>query len=202
MQIVIDISKKLYDRYKEKDHIKRCDIDEFEKALDRSIIIPNGHGRLVDADSIHKIIKPIERTDTEWGMTAETAIRLIHEAVNRAPTIIEADRGMTIDNLCSSCTNIGCEFQSGIVRTKCAFYMPPQLEPDNCGNYVIQDSTTKNDLGVLDKIRGEIEQAADKQFQIAMGVADLNERYTHIQMESAYRHSLNIIDKYNAESEG
>ena len=29
-------------------------------------------------------------------------------------------------NLCDSCTNIRCEFQSGIVRTKCAFYMPPQ----------------------------------------------------------------------------
>ncbi len=54
---------------------------------------------------------------------------------------------------------------------------------------------------VLDKIRAEIEQAADKQFQIAMGVADLNERYTHIQMENAYRHSLNVIDKYRAESE-
>ena len=54
---------------------------------------------------------------------------------------------------------------------------------------------------VLDKIRAEIKQAADKQFQIAIGVADLNERYTHIQMENAYRHSLNIIDKYKAESE-
>lgn len=51
-------------------------------------------------------------------------------------------------NLCDSCTNIGCRFQSGIVRTKCAFYMPPQLEPDNCGNYIVQDSTTKDDLGV------------------------------------------------------
>ena len=56
-------------------------------------------------------------------------------------------------------------------------------------------------VGVLDKIRTEIEQAADKQFQIAMGVADLNERYTHIQMENAYRHSLNVIDKYRKESE-
>lgn len=54
---------------------------------------------------------------------------------------------------------------------------------------------------VLDKIRAEIEQAADKQFQIAMSVADLNERYTHVQMENAYRHSLNIIDKYKMESE-
>ena len=51
-------------------------------------------------------------------------------------------------NLCDSCTNIGCEFQSGIVRTECAFYMPPHIEPDNCGNYVVQDSTTKNDLAV------------------------------------------------------
>ena len=53
----------------------------------------------------------------------------------------------------------------------------------------------------LDKIRADIEQAADKQFQIAMGVADLNERYTHIQEENAYRHTLNIIDEYKAESE-
>lgn len=52
---------------------------------------------------------------------------------------------------------------------------------------------------LLDKIRAEIRQAADKQFQIAMGIADLNERYTHIQMENAYRHSLNIVDKYTAE---
>lgn len=35
--------------------------------------------------------------------------------------------GMSIDNLCNSCTNSGCEFQSGIVRTKCAFYMPPTV---------------------------------------------------------------------------
>ena len=53
---------------------------------------------------------------------------------------------MTINNLCNSCTNIGCEFQSGIVRTKCAFYEPPHIETDNCGNYVIQEPTTKNDL--------------------------------------------------------
>ena len=54
---------------------------------------------------------------------------------------------------------------------------------------------------ILNKIRSEIEQVADKQFQIAMGVADLNERYAHIQMENAYRHCLNIIDEYKEESE-
>ena len=43
----------------------------------------------------------------------------------------------TFNNLCNSCSNIGCEFQSGIVRTKCAFYMPPHMESDNCGNYIV-----------------------------------------------------------------
>ena len=56
-------------------------------------------------------------------------------------------------------------------------------------------------LDAFDKIRAEIERAADKQFEIAIGVTDLNERYTHIQMEKAYRHSLNIIDEYKAEVE-
>ena len=50
---------------------------------------------------------------------------------------------MKIDNLCDSCTNIGCEFQSGIVRTKCSFYMPPHIEPDNCGNYVVMQPTVE-----------------------------------------------------------
>ena len=45
--------------------------------------------------------------------------------------------GMANENLCDSCTNRGCIFQSGIVRTECAFYIPPSLTCDNCGNYVV-----------------------------------------------------------------
>lgn len=71
-----------------------------------------------------------------------------------------------------------------------------------CRYDLSEDCHNKDCLAcVLDKIRAEIAQAADKQFQIAMGVADLNERYTHIQMENAYRHILNIIDKYTVEVE-
>lgn len=58
-----------------------------------------------------------------------------------------------------------------------------------------------DELTILDKIKVEIEQAADKQFQIAMGVSDLNERYAHIQMENAYRYSLNVIDKYRGDAD-
>ena len=69
--------------------------------------------------------------------------------------------GITDKSLCDSCTNIGCEFQSGIVRTKCAFYMPPQLEPDNCGNYVVQDSTTKNDIRD-NRVKNELNRVKDE----------------------------------------
>ena len=69
--------------------------------------------------------------------------------------------GMTDKSLCNSCTNIGCEFQSGIVRMKCAFYMPPQLEPDNCGNYVVQDSTTKNDIRD-NRVKNELNRVKDE----------------------------------------
>lgn len=62
--------------------------------------------------------------------------------------------GMTIDNLCDSCTNIGCIFQSGIVRTECAFYMPPHIEPDNCGNYVVMQPTVR--LIDADVLREEV----------------------------------------------
>ena len=51
---------------------------------------------------------------------------------------------MTFNNLCNSCANIGCQFQFGIVRTECAFYMPPHIEPDNCGNYVVTQPTYGN----------------------------------------------------------
>lgn len=69
--------------------------------------------------------------------------------------------GITDKSLCDSCTNIGCEFQSGIVRTKCAFYMPLQLEPDNCGNYVVQDSTTKNDIRD-NRVKNELNRVKDE----------------------------------------
>ena len=70
---------------------------------------------------------------------------------------------------------------------------------EGVNHYTIPTEWWNKEIGVFDKIRAEIRQAADKQFQIAMGIADLNERYTHIQMENAYRHSLNIVDKYTAE---
>lgn len=67
----------------------------------------------------------------------------VQEAVEICADYIKTTKNDLAHNLCKSCKNIGCEFQSGIVRTECAFYMLPHIEPDNCGNYVAQDSTTK-----------------------------------------------------------
>lgn len=84
MQIVIDISKKLYDRYKEKDHIKMCDIDEFEKALDRCIILPKGHGDLIDRGELE--------VDAEWNDYSDWFISYSYEQIANAPIIIPADK--------------------------------------------------------------------------------------------------------------
>lgn len=43
--------------------------------------------RLIDADWVLEHIKPYELSDENWSVTGGTAIRLIHNAINQAPTI-------------------------------------------------------------------------------------------------------------------
>lgn len=43
--------------------------------------------RLIDADWVLEHIKPYELSDEDWSVTGGTAIRLIHNAVDNAPTI-------------------------------------------------------------------------------------------------------------------
>ena len=54
----------------------------------------------------------------------------------------------------------------------------------------------------LDKLKEQIAKSADKQLKIAMGTADLNERYAHIRVESAFRQCIAMIDNLLSESEG
>ena len=93
MQIVIDISdnvfKKLVAGKIQYGGITARNIFNLVK---EGTLLPKGHGRLIDTNSIYQIVRPIEETDNSWGITGETAIRLIHEAFNRAPTILEADK--------------------------------------------------------------------------------------------------------------
>ena len=43
--------------------------------------------RLIDADWVLEHTKPYELSDEDWSVTGGTAIRLIHTAVDQAPTI-------------------------------------------------------------------------------------------------------------------
>ena len=43
--------------------------------------------RLIDADWVFEHTKPYELSDEDWNVTGGTAIRLIHNAIDRAPTI-------------------------------------------------------------------------------------------------------------------
>lgn len=54
----------------------------------------------------------------------------------------------------------------------------------------------------LEKLKEQIAKSADKQLKIAMGTADLNERYAHIRVESAFRQCIAMIDNLLSESEG
>jgi hypothetical protein len=43
--------------------------------------------RLIDADWVLGRLKPYEQSDEEWSVTGGTALRLIHNAVDKAPTV-------------------------------------------------------------------------------------------------------------------
>lgn len=43
--------------------------------------------RLIDADWVLSHLKPYEPSDEEWSVTGGTALRLIHNAVDNAPTV-------------------------------------------------------------------------------------------------------------------
>ncbi len=43
--------------------------------------------RLIDADWVLEHTKPYEMSDEDWSVTGGTAIRLIHNAIDNAPTI-------------------------------------------------------------------------------------------------------------------
>lgn len=43
--------------------------------------------RLIDADWVFDHLKPYEPSDEEWSVTGGTALRLIHKAVDNAPTV-------------------------------------------------------------------------------------------------------------------
>lgn len=61
--------------------------------------------RLIDGDWVLDRLKPYEPSDEEWSVTGGTALRLIHSAVDNAPTVdaVVVRHGRWVDGRCSNC---------------------------------------------------------------------------------------------------
>lgn len=95
--------------------------------------------------------------------------------------------GTTFDNLCDSCINIRCIFQSGIVRTNCAFYMPRHIDVVMQPKDQYEAKLKADIVDILDKIREEI--------------INPNEMDKLENSNLWQKWFLNLIDKYKSESE-
>lgn len=84
MQILIDVSDKVFDHIKEKDTITSDCIDYITSAILYGTIIPNKHGDLIDRDLlIHKI----------WDVDCRCGyVQVVdRQDIEDSPTIIPAD---------------------------------------------------------------------------------------------------------------
>ena len=91
MKLIIDIYDNDYENIKEYETIFDEIREDIAKTIKNGVRIPKGHGRLIDADSVNNIVRPIESSDCEWAVTGETVKKLIYDVFDKADTIIEAD---------------------------------------------------------------------------------------------------------------
>lgn len=74
------------------------------------------------------------------------ALKMAIKALEQEPTT----KNDLVHNICDSCTNIGCELQSGIVRTKCAFYMS-SVTPQEPTIKALGEELRKTRKGIADE---------------------------------------------------
>lgn len=124
----------------------------------------------------------------------ENGVLVAIASIENLPSVTPQPKmGHWIENLCDSCTNNTCEFQSGIQRSKCDFYIAPMphLEPgyrkrginmikedrDNLLKYLAEK--TNNDITdcriKITKEKGKIEGLRMAAAQIANYVRGLAE---------------------------
>lgn len=75
---------------------------------------------LIDVDWVLGRLKPYEQSDEEWSVTGGTAFRLIHRAVDNAPTV-----DAVVVTRCKDCKyykpdeyECGCDFAGGLPHVK------------------------------------------------------------------------------------
>ena len=85
MQIVIDISEKIYDTIMSDEMPTIEQMSAIVVRIYQGIPLPKGHGRLIDADELYLDIQ----TDEEMRLGEH--LKWVKERFDNAPTIIEAD---------------------------------------------------------------------------------------------------------------
>lgn len=89
MKVVIDINENVY-KYLKQEWVKVPNDDSVINQIMHGIlhgtILPEGHGRLIDAETALNLYKPLNVRDELW---AETTLA---KAINNSPTIIEASK--------------------------------------------------------------------------------------------------------------
>lgn len=88
MQIVINIPKYVYDTIIAcGGYISDCDNEKVGNAIKNGILLPKGHGRLIDAERIKIVRTPGSAVDEN----TEIIICAIKQYINQLSAIIEAD---------------------------------------------------------------------------------------------------------------
>lgn len=93
MKLVVDLHDEVYNNMVVKNEYKDMDIIAVHNALMGAILIQKGHGKVIDAESLFKLILdhayPIrcDCNSIEQGMS----ITGIIQCINESPTIIDAD---------------------------------------------------------------------------------------------------------------
>lgn len=123
--VVIDIDDEDYKRIQDIPDVFNSLTSRTYLAIRNGTPLPKGHGRLIDADEFIKEVENLPKEPNGYSKVYDEA-RIIM-MIEATQTIIEADKtesnGIIISrNLCDSCINNGCIFQSGIVRNHCDFY--------------------------------------------------------------------------------
>ena len=89
MQIVIDIDENLYVRLFDIGVNNVMDMRRACRAIRGGTPLPKGHGRLIDADKLH-YVKMLVQNPNNGKHKHIVAVRA--SEINKAPTIIEADK--------------------------------------------------------------------------------------------------------------
>ena len=99
IDLVIKISEKDYKNLQKKDKFNDMALNYYEKLIVHGIPLPEGHGRLIDADALEKLC-----CENEIGNSSFDSKPIIEQGLcdngyiiwkplfNFAPTIIEADK--------------------------------------------------------------------------------------------------------------